>query len=161
MSGTAESPTARRLPRRASNASRTPFNQPSLISEHGKLPGFSCVASAEGRSVTRILVTGELDIATTPQLAAALSSPANGSGLVILDLRQVTFIDATGLALILGAASRLRSADRRLALIPGPRSVQRLFEMTRTDRQLDFLTAPDANRLSSNGDLQTSRGTLH
>ncbi len=160
MSGTAESEVARRRPRRVSNASRTPSKQWSLISEPEQLPGFRCVALAADQGVTQIVVTGELDIATTPRLAAALSRPGYATGLVILDLRHVTFIDATGLAVILASARRLRSADRRLALIPGPRSVQRLFEMTRTDRELDFLTAPDAHRLSCGGHSQTSRGTL-
>jgi anti-sigma B factor antagonist len=155
--------TARQLARRDSTAPKMPLAQPLSISEDGNPPGFSCVASADGGGggVTRISVTGELDIATTARLVAALSRPANGTELVILDLRQVTFIDATGLAVILRADSRLRRAHRHLALIPGPGHVQRLFEITRTNRQLDFLSTPDTNIRSSSIDRQTRRRAFH
>jgi anti-sigma B factor antagonist len=152
VSSATGSPAARQLPRRDSIASKMPLAQPSLIFEDEQLPGFSCVASAQRGGVTRVSVTGELDIATTPRLAAALSRPPKGTELVILDLRQVTFIDATGLAVILRADSRLRGAHRGLALIPGPRAVQRLFEITGTDGQLDFLTTPGTNIRSSRFD---------
>jgi anti-anti-sigma factor len=85
-----------------------------------------------------------------PRLRAALSSPAGGSVLVILDLSEVTFVDASGLSVILSAHDRLRETGGGLVLTPGPRPAQRLFEITGTDRRLDFLTTPDSNHLSSN-----------
>lgn len=66
---------------------------------------------------------------------------------MILDLSEVTFIDGTGLGVILRAHGRLREADCRLVVIPGPRAVQRLFKITGTERQLDFRKASDANHL--------------
>jgi anti-sigma B factor antagonist len=161
VTSTMGSSAARQLQRRDSTASQMPLGQSLSNSEDGNLLGFSCAASAEGGGVTRISVTGELDIATSPRLAAVLSRPANGTELVILDLRHVTFIDATGLGVILRADSRLRGAHRRLALIRGPRQVQRLFEITRTDRQLDFLRPPDTNIRSPSIDPQTRRRAFH
>ncbi|MGZ4349518.1 MAG: ice-binding family protein [Solirubrobacteraceae bacterium] len=105
--------------------------------------------STERPGVTRVVVTGELDIATSPRLVAALSRPADGTALVILDLSEMTFIDAVGLGVILTADRRLREADCRLVVIPGPRAVQRVFELTGTERELDFRATSDANDLSA------------
>jgi anti-anti-sigma factor len=149
MSSITASPAAHRFVVGDPKEAGTLFDQQSFISEQGELPGFSCVPSAERRGVTRIVVTGELDIATSPRLRVALSRPADGTVLVILDLAEVTFIDATGLGVILSADGQLREADCRLVLIPGPRPVHRLFEITGTERQLDFLKTSDANHLSS------------
>jgi anti-sigma B factor antagonist len=149
MSSTTESPTARRLSMGDPKEAETWLDQPFPTSQHGKLPDFNCVPCAERSGVTRIVLTGELDIATSPRLRAALSSPADGSVLVILDLSELTFIDATGLSAILSAHDQLRETDRRLVLTPGPRAVQKLFEITGTESELDFLRTPDANHLSS------------
>jgi anti-anti-sigma factor len=150
MSSTAESPAARRFSVGDSKDAETWLDQRSPISQRGELPGFSCAPCAERADVTRIVLTGELDIATSPRLRAALSSPADGSVLVILDLSELTFMDASGLSVILSAHDRLRENGGRLVLTPGPRPVQRLFEITGTDRRLDFFTTPDANHYSSN-----------
>jgi anti-anti-sigma factor len=144
MGSTTESRADGQLAGRDSKASSMPCDQRSFMSEHG-LCGFSAVTTAERPGLTRVTVAGEIDIATSPQLGAALSGPGSDTVLVVLDLSQVTFIDSTGLSVILRADDRLREADRRLVLIPGPRPVQRFFEITGTDRRLDFLTAPDVN----------------
>jgi anti-anti-sigma factor len=137
------SPGARRSAVADSQESGALSDQGSLTSKHGELSGFSCVPFAERRGVTRIAVSGELDIVTSPRLWAALSSPADGTALVILDLSEATFMDASGLRVILGADGRLLEAGCRLSLLPGPRAVQRVFAITGTEDHLDFLrTAP-------------------
>src|SRR3979409_2393089 len=69
-----------------------------------------------------VTVTGELDIATAPQLREALTArPAEG-GLIVVDLTPVTFMDSTGLEAIVRLHTALAGAGGRLAVVcpPGP-----------------------------------------
>lgn len=100
---------------------------------------FSCVAAADGPGVMRLRLTGELDLATAPQLRAALSKAAEDAELVIFDLTELTFMDSTGIHAILTADAQLRATDRRLAVVPGPRRVQRIFELTGLADRLPFM----------------------
>jgi anti-sigma B factor antagonist len=98
-----------------------------------------CVVSAGWRTLR---LAGELDIASAPDVEAALHSacagPA-GSG-VVIDLRKVEFMDSTGLRLILMAKELCADAGTELRVIPGPPQVQRLFEVTGLVDQLHFGT---------------------
>jgi hypothetical protein len=74
MSSTTESPTAARFGVGDSKEAETLLDQRLPISQPGELSGFSCAPCAERSGVTRIVVTGELDIATYP--ACGLLCPA-------------------------------------------------------------------------------------
>ena len=109
-------------------------------------PGFSCVSCAEGTGVVRVTLTGELDVATAPQLGHALEEIAEPAALVVLDLSELTFMDSSGLQVILSARARLADAGRRFALVPGRRQVQRMFELTGTAHRLEFVSTHGALR---------------
>jgi anti-anti-sigma factor len=83
----------------------------------------------------RVVLAGELDIATVPEFEAALPRPAAGEMLAI-DLRDLSFIDSAGVH----ALMRLDVASRRdgwsLALVRGPDSVQRVLELCRIDDRI-------------------------
>jgi anti-anti-sigma factor len=87
---------------------------------------------------TIVLVRGEIDLATGPRLDAAMSkaeeSPAN---MIVVDLERVTFMDATGLGVLVRHAS-LEGNARRLRITPGSPQVQRLFELSGARTQLPF-----------------------
>lgn len=71
-------------------------------------------------------VSGELDLATTPDLRERLGAALDsGATRIVVDLREVTFMDSIGLAAIVHARSRLR-ADGRLALVVAPDSYAQL-----------------------------------
>lgn len=83
---------------------------------------------------------GELDLSTVPKVEEALrrveeSRPA----VIVLDLGGVTFLDSTGLRMVVTADQRARAEDRRLAVVRGPESVQRVFAITRLDEHLDMV----------------------
>ena len=61
-----------------------------------------------------------------------------------IDLSGLSMIDSTGLALVVSADSRARSEGRRLMLVEGPDSVQRVFRMTRLDDRLDIVPSLEA-----------------
>jgi anti-anti-sigma factor len=87
---------------------------------------------------TRTLVlSGELDMSSAVHLEnAILAGVADVSGLT-LDLSQLTFMDSTGLRLIL-FARQLCEGTAEFSLVPGPRQVQRIFELTNLLDQLPF-----------------------
>jgi anti-sigma B factor antagonist len=102
------------------------------------LGGFDVIVTAGAESVV-IRPRGELDLATSGRLAAALQSTDAAALVIVLDLSGLTFIDASGLRVLIDAKQAL--ADR-LALLPGPPTVQRLFALTRTDHVLGFAPGP-------------------
>ena len=80
------------------------------------------------REVVRVKAIGELDLASGPELRSqVLELVAVGFEHVIIDLRGVSFIDASSVGLLLRLADRARSAGWRLSLIPGRGEVQRVL----------------------------------
>jgi anti-sigma B factor antagonist len=76
---------------------------------------------------------------TAPKLEETLRTFLyTGFGRVVLDLRRLTFIDSTGLNLMLRYGTAARSAGLGFGLIPGPPAVQRIFEVTNTADLFDF-----------------------
>ena len=96
-----------------------------------------------------IIVTahGEIDIATAGEVGAKLREVMEaGFERVVLDLREVSFIDSSGLRAVIEARAGSTEAEVEFALIPGPESVQRLFEVTGTRAVLNFIGAEAIER---------------
>jgi anti-sigma B factor antagonist len=89
------------------------------------------VVVREGGDAIIVTVSGELDLASSPQLGEALARlrPAPGARL-ILDLRELGFIDVTGLRMLLGARDQARDRGTELALVNVPRVVRRLLSLS-------------------------------
>lgn len=90
-----------------------------------------------GRQV--VTLQGELDLTSAPELerelqAAESSQPER----LVIDLSGVEFMDSTGLRTLLQARERALSQGHELALRRGPRQVQRVLELTRTDEVFEF-----------------------
>ncbi|MEU7580073.1 STAS domain-containing protein [Streptomyces sp. NPDC041068] len=84
-------------------------------------------------------LTGELDVAAAKDVRDVVHSALNdGTGDLVLNLRGVTFCDASGLGVIMGAHRRAARLGRRLILQDVPRSLERLFVATRLDRILEI-----------------------
>jgi anti-anti-sigma factor len=84
-----------------------------------------------------LALTGELDLESASELEEAVREVcAAGAGLVI-DLRKVTFIDSTGLRVLIVAGTLCEETGHELLIIPGE-DIQRTLEMTGLDRVLPF-----------------------
>lgn len=68
-----------------------------------------------------LCVAGELDVATAPALREALLDALGRDPIpdLVVDTREVTFVDSSGLAVLLMAARRWTAEERRLVLRPG------------------------------------------
>jgi len=103
---------------------------------HALPPPFACSCTNGGMDAARVYVGGELDIATTPQLERTLSQ--SQARLVVLDLRELAFIDSSGLHAIIDAGIRARRAGRRLVLVRVPANVDRMLTVTGSSHQLEI-----------------------
>jgi anti-sigma B factor antagonist len=103
------------------------------------------VLSVENESLpggARVALLGELDLATAAVAEEGLrAAEAAAPHRLKLDLTGLTFMDSTGLRLVIAAAARAREAGRSLVVVRGPAAVQRVFEVTGVDERLEFVSA--------------------
>jgi anti-sigma B factor antagonist len=91
----------------------------------------------------KIALRGELDLEHAYTFdeelrrAEALAPPC-----ICLDLRELTFVDSSGLARLVAARRRARKAGRRLVLVRGSAAVQRLFALTAVDEHFEIVNEP-------------------
>ena len=95
-------------------------------------PAFRCARSPGGLGSASVHLSGELDLATAPQLEQTLRDAQLDASLVVLDLRELGFMDCAGLHVIVDAAERARRDGRRLIVVRGRAHVDRLFTLTGT-----------------------------
>lgn len=78
-----------------------------------------------------VSATGELDLLSSPMLERELEKAYDLDGeLILLDLRGLTFMDSTGLHLLVKAQQHAEEAGRPLALTRGGDQVQRVLDLT-------------------------------
>jgi anti-sigma B factor antagonist len=88
-----------------------------------------------------VAVAGEIDISTVPRLRGVLRTVTAGGVRVIVDLDQVSFIDAIGLGALADAAGRAGAAGGSLHVTAAAPRVRRLLAITGLDRHLLMPTA--------------------
>ncbi len=86
-----------------------------------------------------VTVAGEVDIATVARLRERLSVLAAVGLPLIADLDQVSFIDATGLGALAGAARRAASRGASLYVVCARPQTRRLFRVTGLDHQIPLV----------------------
>ena len=92
---------------------------------------------------TVIAVSGELDLASSPALQEELDRVSPDSELLIIDLRELDFMDSTGLSVLVRAHQRAEEQGRRLAMVKGPQQVQRLLSLTGVADRLTLVDTPE------------------
>lgn len=86
-----------------------------------------------------VLVIGELDAATAPQLRDELVVLCEeGIDRIVLDCRRLHFVDSFGLGVIVSAKKRLSQQGNALCLVASEeqKTLRRLLEITGLDRLL-------------------------
>jgi anti-anti-sigma factor len=109
-------------------------------------PALVCSWTDGGRDAAWVHLAGALDVASVPQLEQTLGEPQLQARLVVLDLRELEFIDSSGVQAILNESSRARHAGRRLVLLRGPPTVDRMFTLSGRSDQLDIGELAPAER---------------
>ena len=118
-------------------------NQPLLSETLGlrrrpRPPTFVCSHTGGGLDAAWVHVAGELDIASTPHLESKLLDLQPQARLVVVDLREVEFVDSSGVHALVDATSHARSAGRRVVLLRNPATLDRLFTLTESFEDVDI-----------------------
>ncbi len=99
------------------------------------------------RDVVHVCLFGEVAIDTVGQIREQLKTSTAGAKRVVLDLSGVTFLDSTGLQMVLETDAAARADRWELRLIGAPADVQRVFDLTGVRARLPFLTARQLSAL--------------
>jgi anti-anti-sigma factor len=97
------------------------------------------VEDRDGRLV--VAVVGELDLATAGALEDAVVPAVSAGRHVVLDLRDLEFMDSSGVRVIVAAHLAAQEHDGRLSLVrltPGG-PIQRVLEISGLDTVLDVV----------------------
>lgn len=88
------------------------------------------VSHLDGRTV--LAIRGEIDLATAPAFAAAMEQALEDVPLVVFDLAGVTFMDSSGLNVLVSAAGRGSTSDG-VRIRNAPVTIRRLLSITGLD----------------------------
>jgi anti-sigma B factor antagonist len=92
---------------------------------------------------TVLRVAGDLDLETAPQLLAAIEPYLSGGGEpLVLDLRELAFIDSSGLSALIRVNQRMVVAGRALSILSPAPPVAKVFEITGLDQVLPVRQGP-------------------
>jgi anti-sigma B factor antagonist len=104
---------------------------------------FRVDVSSDG-STSVIAVSGELDLASSGALEEELARvAATGIRQIVIDLRDLEFMDSTGLSTLVKAHQRAQEAGQEFGLVRGPQQVQRLLSLTGVEERLRFADTPE------------------
>ena len=106
-----------------------------------------------------IMVSGELDLATVPQLSAAVAEH-DDAGLLVLDLTAVTFIDSAGVRVLIQADRSCARSGARLAVLAGDGPVRRLLGLCKLDGRLALVTEHPSPAAQPDAGAMTTRPML-
>ena len=105
--------------------------------------GFECELGPEADGRRVITVRGEVDLATAPELEAGIRNALDGgTRSVVLDLDGLTFIDSSGLRVLVSLKNDAESRQAALTLRNVPRHARRVLEVTGLS---DWFDAPPAD----------------
>jgi anti-sigma B factor antagonist len=79
-----------------------------------------------------VLIRGEVDVATSPRLRSTLSTLlAQGTSSLTLDFSGVSFIDSSGLGVLVGALRRIQERPNGSVQVVGTTAfVRKIFQIT-------------------------------
>lgn len=109
---------------------RAPPRIPSGLVEPSSSDRTLEIERVAGDGPVRLRLRGELDAHSAPDLEAALAPAAADAASVEIDLREVSFVDSSGLAALLEGRSRLDGAGGSLRVTGASEAAERLFAMT-------------------------------
>ena len=94
------------------------------------MPPFHLESITAGADCAVLRVAGEVDVYTAPQLRErVIGLLAGGVRHIVADLREVDFLDSTGLGALVGSLRRLRQQDGSLKLVTSG-AILKIFGLT-------------------------------
>jgi anti-sigma B factor antagonist len=88
-----------------------------------------------GTDCAVLRIGGEVDLYSAPQIRERIIQLRDdGIRHVVADLREVDFLDSTGLGVLVGGLKRLREQDGSLKVVTAAGRIPQLFRLTGLDR---------------------------
>jgi anti-anti-sigma factor len=106
----------------------------------GRRDGFATATGQIGDFLV-LSVTGELDMATAPELEEAVERAQGGSA-IIIDLRDLTFIDSSGIRALLHVYAAGQNGHSTVSFIRGQSTVQQTLQIAGVEELLAWTTPP-------------------
>ena len=105
-------------------------------------PGPLLVRETREGGVRRLTPIGELDLATAPLLESAFDAVLgdDDAEMIVVDLTELSFMDSTGIHLLLRMNAACEDADR-LRVINGSRAVERVLDLTGVRAHLPIISS--------------------
>jgi anti-anti-sigma factor len=96
------------------------------------------------RDATQLVVAprGEIDLATVDLVRETVEREHQPGEAIVLDLREVGFMDTSGLRYVLELTERAEQDGFGIRLVRGPGAVQRVFEVSGLEPRLPFVDDP-------------------
>jgi anti-sigma B factor antagonist len=99
------------------------------------------VTESEPNGVPVLNARGEIDVATAPEFHEALAEMISHTPqLVIVNLTDVSFIDSTGLGVLVGALRDVRTTGGDLRLVVTQPQIIKLLELTGLDNVFEIVS---------------------
>jgi anti-sigma B factor antagonist len=109
--------------------------------QHDIADGTLVVRTEKNDGTHTIALCGELDLANASTAEAALEESLDGGTLVVVDMRELEFIDSTGIALLVAALGR-GGDETKVRFIPSTApAVTRVLELTGLAERLPLADA--------------------
>lgn len=89
------------------------------------------ISTRQDQACTIVDLVGEVDIHGTPRLKETLASLTKGQAKLLVNFSGVTYIDSSGLGVLVGALKEATKEGGRLALSGLTRDVRTVFDLTR------------------------------
>lgn len=118
-----------------------PRSRRSHPSPAGRHSQFCCQRSRVGDEIN-VKVVGELNIKTVPELDRALRRAWASAKVIVLDLRELEFVDSSGAHLIFQADRRIRRSGGRLITVRGGPHIDAFFALIGLNRLLEVVEHP-------------------
>ena len=98
------------------------------------------VARRSGAAI--VVMKGDLDIASEARATAQLKRAMDGCGLLIADLRELSFLDSTGVRVLLSAHLQAKERGLRFGVVRRDGMIARLLEVTRISDRFPVVDDP-------------------
>ncbi|MEU6419186.1 STAS domain-containing protein [Streptomyces spiralis] len=93
---------------------------------------------------TVVEIEGEADVFTVPHIREhVIKHMEHGRYRFIVDLRRVTFMDSTGLGVLVSILKRIRVHDGQLRLVIASREIHKIFQITGLHRVFSIYDSLD------------------
>jgi anti-anti-sigma factor len=102
--------------------------------------GFS-ISTSDRDGCAVVVIRGELDLATAPDLQAVLTERLDAGQDVVVDLRELAFMDSTGLRVLVASHARVEDSEQKFLIVrpPPDAAIARILAIAGVESVLDLI----------------------